>query len=265
MSKKRHVDAFAVENHWAESFRQLVREFNEPVGGYEEFQASGFVEPKPTVEILYEESNQKHTHFDVWFVTTATAFYFGLKWSERRQELEVLDFVAQQPTAPTYPQFLYHPKRRIWLRYNTPEYFCLVQEDQLQVRRERPQELWKLEEVEVITEAAFLEAYRRISTLLRERAEHHLATYQRRGSQGNEWFYCNQLYAGGSARLERHLRLNLSVDEHGRTWQLLYAHDTRFNDPRRVASSQQEFEQQLYQMLREAEAAATGQEGGQDA
>lgn len=254
MSKKLHVNCFLVGNSQVEAFRQLVRTYNEPAGGDEEYQASGFGEPEPAVEMLYEEAGRDATGFDLWFATPATGFYFGLKWGERRAEL------ARQPDpAPTYPQFRYHPKLRTWLRYNTPEYFCLVSETNLQVRRERPRELFKPEEVEVVTEATFLDNYQRISTLLRERAQHHLATYQRRGSEGNEWFYCNYIYAGGSASLEKHLRLNVWVNEYGRSWQLLHDYDLRFNDSRRGASSQKEFEQQLQQLLAEAEAAATGQ------
>jgi hypothetical protein len=150
----------------------------------------------------------------------------------------------------------------MWLRYNSAEYLCVVSESHLQVRRARPQELWWAKEMEVVTEAAFLEAYRRISTLLRERAEQFIATYQRRGSAGNEWFYCNHIYAGGTSSLQKHLRLNVWQNEFGRSWQLLYDYDLRWGDPRRVASTQQEFEQQLHGLLAEAEAAATGQEGG---
>ena len=257
MTKKLHVNCFLVGNSQAEAFRQLVRTYNEPAGGDEEYQASGFVEPEPSVEILYEETGRDTTGFDLWFATPATGFYFGVAWGQRRAEL-----IQQPAVAPTYPQFLYDPRRHIWLRYNSPKYFCLVSESQLQVRRERPQELFKPEEVEVITEAAFLENYKRISTLLRERVQNYMAVFQRRGSAGNEWFYCNPLYAGKSSNsLELHLRLNVSADEHGRTWQLLYAHDTNRNDSRRVAIPREEFEQQLQQLLREAEAAATGQEG----
>lgn len=312
MSKKLHVDCFLVGNGQVEAFRQLVRAYNEPAGGYEEYQASGFVEPEPSVEILYEESGRDTTGFDLWFATPATGYYFGLKWGQRRAELHAetelaayraqvaaelrklmlqaiypsFDAKRQQeegyigaeqyveqlaaalgvstgPPVPTYPQFRYHPKLRTWLRYNSPDYFCLVSETNLQVRRERPQELFKPEEVEVVTEAAFLAEYRRISTLLQERAEQFIATYQRRGGEGNEWFYCNYIYAGGSASLEKHLRLNVSVNEQGRCWQLLYDYDLNGNDQRRVASTQEEFAQQLQELLREAEAAATGQEVGQ--
>ena len=256
MTKKLHVNCFLVGNSQAEAFRQLVRTYNEPAGGDEEYQASGFVEPEPSVEILYEESGRDTTGFDLWFAGPATGFYFGLAWRDRQAEL-----AAQPAAAPTYPQFLYVPKLHTWLRYNTAEYFCVLSENNLQVRRERPQELWWATEVEVVTEAAFLEEYQRIARLLRERAQQFIATYQRRGSEGNEWFYCNYIYAGGSASLEKHLRLNVSVNEYGRCWQLLHDYDLRFNDSRRVVSSQQEFEQQLQQLLKEAEAAATGQEG----
>ena len=253
--KKLDVNCYLVDNQYAQAFRNLVHEYNQP-GGYEEYQATGFVEPKPSVEILYEEANEKSTGFDLWFVTPATGFYFGLAWRDRQAEL-----AAQPAAAPTYPQFLYVPKLHTWLRYNTAEYFCVLSENNLQVRRERPQELWWATEVEVVTEAAFLEEYQRIARLMRERAQQFIATYERRGSAGNEWFYCNHIYAGGSASLEKHLRLNLSGEEPGRSWQLLYDYDRHFHDPRRVASTQQEFEQQLHLLLREAEAAATGVQG----
>ncbi len=255
MSKKLHVNAFPVDKQWAEEFRQVVRSFNEPAT-YEEHQANDYVEPEPVVEILYEESNQKFTHFDLWFATPSTGFYFSRKWARREQEL------LQQPAALAYPQFLYHPKYRTWLRYNSAEYFCIVSEDNLQVRRGRPQELFKPGEVEVVSEAVFLENYQRIARLLRERATHHLANYQRRGSEGNEWFYCRLIYAGGATDLQKHLRLNVSASAHGRSWQLLYDYDRHWNDARRVASTEPEFAQQLSLMLQEAEAAATGQEGG---
>lgn len=308
MSKKLHVNAFPVDKQWAEEFRQVVRSYNAPAT-YEEHQANGYVEPEPVVEILYEESNQKFTHFDLWFATPSTGFYFSRNWARREQELlqqtELATYKAQvaaelrqlllqaihpsfdrrferhedyRPAEayldelaarlgvstgpPAYPQFLYHSKLRTWLRYNSAEYFCLVSESQLQVRRERPQELFKLEEVQVVSEAAFLEAYRHTSRLLRERAEQHLATYQRRGSEGNEWFYCRLIYAGGATDLQKHLRLNVSSSAHGRSWQLLYDYDRHWNDARRVASTEPEFAQQLSLLLQEAEAAATGQEGG---
>jgi len=253
VSKKLHVDCFLVGNSQAEAFRQLVREYNEPSGQEEPREAA---EAAPLVEVLYEEAGRDCTGFDLWFTSIATGFRFGLHWGERRAEL------ARQPASPTYPQFLYHPKRRTWLRYNSAAYFCLVSETNLQVRRERPQELWKPDEVQVITEAAFLENYQRIAQLMRERAEHHLATYQRRGSVGNEWFYCNFIYASGSRQLLPRLRLNVSVNDYSRSWQLLYDVDLHASDARRVASTQPEFEQQLHELLREAEAAATGQEGG---
>lgn len=226
-------------------------------------------EGRPTtpfgVEILYEESGTTNlgnacVEFSLWFDKPATAYWFALYLDEAKAAWALLEQEAK--ARASYPRFLYVPKLRTWLRYNSAEYFCLVSESQLQVRRERPQELFLPEEVEVITEAGFLEQYQRIRTLLRERAEHYYATYQRRGEEGNEWFYCNYIYASGDFQLLPHLRLNVSSDEHGRSWQLLYAHDTRQYDPRRVASSKEEFSQQLAQLLAEADAAATGQQGG---
>ncbi|MGI4759589.1 MAG: hypothetical protein ACRYF0_02695 [Janthinobacterium lividum] len=252
MSKKLHVNCFLVFDKDAEAFRRLVDEYNNP-GSYEEHQAEGYEHREPVVEILYEESSKGRTGFDLWFRTPAIAFYFGGAWERRKVELA--QPLAEVPAA--YPKFLYEPRMRTWLRYNSPEYFCLVSESQLQVRRERPQGPYKPEEVQTITEEAFLEAFYRIARGLRECAMHS-ATYQRRGAPGNEWFYCNPLH------ILQHLRLNASDNEHGRSWQLLWAHDTRRSDPRRVASTLTEFDNQMELMLADAEAAATGrQEGGQ--
>lgn len=268
MSKKLHVNCFPVPGQYVEGFLLLVEEYNNP-SMHEEYQAEDYQSREPLVEILYQEEGRgtvPTVSFDLWFATPSAGFYFGLAWARRLVELEktAKELLAHANATAAYPQFLYHPKLRYWLRYNSPEYFCIVEESELQVRRERAQELFKPDEVGIITEANFLENYRRISTLLREQAEHYLATYQRRGSEGNEWFYCNLIYAGGESRVQKHLRLNVSANDCGRSWQLLYDHDRHWNDQRRVASNQQEFEQQLHALLREAEAAATGQEGGQN-
>jgi hypothetical protein len=264
MDKPMHVNCFLVEVAHAEAFRNFVDRWNEP-NSYEEHQQNNYELMPPSVEIIYEEENKSGAGFDLWFATHAIAFYFGRAWAMHVQELDKLDkSIGPLATAGDYPKFLYLPKSRTWLRYNTPEYFCIVSDSQLQVRRERPQELFKPDEVEVGTEAAFLAAYQRIRAMLQDQASALLSTYQRRGSEGNEWFYANPIYAAAPHSLERHLRLNVSASDYGRSWQLMYSHDTNRNDPRRVASTQQEFERQLHLMLREMEAVATGkQEGGQ--
>lgn len=256
MSKKLHVNCFQVFDRHAEAFRHLVDEYNNP-SSYEEHQAEGYEHREPVVEILYEESSKGRTGFDLWFMTPAIAFYFGGAWVQRLTEL------AQLPAEvlAAYPKFLYQPRMRIWMRYNSPEYFCLVSESQLQVRRERPQELYKPEDVQTISEAAFLEAFYRVARALRE-CTVKPAAYQRRGAPGNEWFYCNPLHPASPA-LPMHFRLNRSQDEYGYSWQFMLSHDTRRLDPRRVASTLEEFDGQMELMLADAEAAATGkQEGG---
>lgn len=243
----------------AELFRVLVHNLN-----YQDYEDPTKYTGPYGVEILHEEecllNDEPHVEFSLWFDQPATAYWFAQRLHEAQAEWATMAAHAAEQAA--YPKFLYHPKLRTWLRYNSPTYFCLVSETQLQVRRERPQELFKPEEVEVVTEAAFLAAYHRCREALRVCATT-AATYQRRGAPGNEWFYCNPLHATSSASLPQHLRLNASDNECGRSWQLMYAHDTRRLDPRRVASTEEEFMQQLNAMLADIEAVATGkQEGG---
>lgn len=259
MGKQLHVNCFLVESAHAEAFRNLVREYNEP-SSYEEHQANNYELPKPLVEILYEESSRGRTGFDLWFATPATGFYFGRAWGQREATLPAV----VKPEPVTYPRFLYHPKLRTWLRYNSPTYFCIVSESQLQVRRERPQELFAAGEVVPCSETEFMEQYQRIRSLLHQRATAHQATYQHRGGGGDEWLYCNFIYAGGDYRTQPHLRLNATVDGYGCSWNLLYALDTNPDDTRRVASNQTSFEMMLDLLLQDADAAVAGQqEGGQ--
>ncbi|MGI4760565.1 MAG: hypothetical protein ACRYF0_07665 [Janthinobacterium lividum] len=256
MSKKLHVNCFLVFDKDAEAFRHLVDEYNNPAS-YEEHQAEGYEHREPVVEILYEESSKGRTGFDLWFRTPAIAFYFGVAWVQRLTELAQLP--AEVPAA--YPKFLYEPRMRTWLRYNSPEYFCLVSASQLQVRRARPQELYKPEQVQVITEAEFLKAYQVVASALRDFTKLYEAEYQRRGGEGNEWFYRNPKGVAANV-LPQHLRLHSSTNEYGRSWQFMYAHDMHRNDARRVASTEQDFTQQLEAMLADVEAAATGQQEG---
>jgi hypothetical protein len=241
-----------VPAHHAELFRVLVHNLN-----YQDHDDPSKYTGPYGVEILYEEpgltNDEPQVEFSLWFDRPATAYWFALRLQEAKAAWQAM--AAHTAALAAYPKFLYEPRLRTWLRYNSPAYFCLVSESQLQVRRECPRELYKPEQVELITEAAFLEAFYRIARGLRECAMNS-ATYQRRGAPGNEWFYCNPLH------ILQHLRLNASDNEHGRCWQLLWAHDTRRNDPRRVASTLEEFDGQMELMLADAEAAATGQEGG---
>ena len=260
MAKAKKIDLELVfPAHQAVLFRVLVHKLN-----YQDRDDPTKYTGPSGVEILYEEPGATSlgnptVAFSLWFDKPATAYWFARHLEEAKDAWQAM----AQPPAVSYPRFLYVLKSRTWLRYNTPEYFCLVADGHLQVRRERPQELFKPEEVEAITEASFLEAYQRTRAHLQDLANQHYSTYQRRGSEGDEWFYCNPLYATAPT-VSQHLRLNVSASEYGRSWQLLYDFDMRRNDPRRVASTEQEFEQQLQLMLSEIEAAATGeQEGGQ--
>jgi hypothetical protein len=255
-AKKIHLE-LGVPAHHAELFRVLVHNLN-----YQDHDDPSKYTGPYGVEILYEEPGLTHdepqVEFSLWFDRPATAYWFALRLQEAKAAWQAME--AHTAALAAYPKFLYEPRLRTWLRYNSPAYFCLVSESQLQVRREHPQELYKPEQIEHISEAAFLAAYRRVSEALRVCAAQP-GTFQRRGAPGNEWFYNNPLYAG--SQLPQHVRLNASDNEHGRSWQLLWAHDTRRHDARRVASTQEEFAQQLAAMLADVEAAATGQEEGQ--
>lgn len=84
MSKKLSVNCYSVEPLCAEAFRHLVASYDEP-SSWEEAQARSGHEP-PTVEILYEEANDKGViGFDIWFSSTSVGFYFGQAWEKRRR------------------------------------------------------------------------------------------------------------------------------------------------------------------------------------
>lgn len=163
MSKKLHVNCFPVPGQHVAAFLLLVEEYNNPAPD-EEYQSEGDQLREPMVEILYQEEGRgtvPTVSFDLWFAKPSTGFYFGFAWARRLVELEKVaeELRAHANVAAAYPQFLYHSKLKYWLRYNSPEYFCLVSETDLQVRRERPQELFKPDEVEAVTEADFLNEY----------------------------------------------------------------------------------------------------------
>jgi hypothetical protein len=253
-TKKIHL-ALDIPAPQAELFRVLVHNLN-----YQDVEDPTKYTGPSGVEILYEEacrSNDEPTvEFSLWFDKPATAYWFAGRLHEAKAAWQVM--AADEAARAAYPKFFYHPKLVTWLRYNSPECFCLVSSTQLQVRRERAQDLFKAEEVEPTTEHAFLEVYLRTRDELRGCATKS-ATYQRRGAPGHEWFYCNPLHAGSS--LPQHVRLCATDDEYGRSWQLMWAHDTNRFDGRRVASTEQEFEQQLAAMLADIAAVATGQAG----
>lgn len=254
-AKKIHLE-LDIPAPQAELFRVLVHNLN-----YQDFEDPTKYTGPYGVEILHEEkclvNDEPSVEFSLWFDQPATAYWFAGRLHEAKAAWALLATHAAELAA--YPKFFFHPKLRTWLRYNSPDYFCLVSASQLQVRRERPQELFKPDEVQVSTEADFLSAYQRVASALRDAATLGEAEYQRRGS---EWFYRNPKDVAATT-MPLHLRLHASASAYGRSWQLLYAHDTRRFDARRVASTQQEFTQQLDAMLAEVEAAATGkQEGG---
>jgi hypothetical protein len=255
-AKKIHLELGIPAPH-AELFRVLVHNLN-----YQDDEDPTKYTGPYGVEILYEEpcltNGEPEVEFSLWFDKPATAYWFAGRLHEAKAAWQQLS--AEAAARAAYPKFFYLPQLRTWLRYNSPECFCLVSDTQLQVRRERPQELFQPAEVEPSTEAAFVAAYLRTRDELRVCATK-AASYQRRGAPGNEWFYCNPLFASSS--LPQHVRLNASDDEYGRSWQLLWAHDTNRFDGRRVASTEQEFEQQLAAMLADIAAVATGQAEGE--
>lgn len=252
-AKKIHLE-LGIPTHQAELFRVLVYNLN-----YQEPEDPSKYTGPYGVEIIYEElclvNGEPEVEFSLWFDRPATAYWFAL----RLHEAKAAWLLLAQPAPAEYPKFLYSARLGYWCRQNAPGQFCLVSAAQLQVRREREQNLFEPGEWAPITEAQFLQAYRSQREALHQFALLAApAQYLRRGHTTNIWLYRN---AGAYA--PNHLRLNASQDEHGRSWQLLYARDVRPQDARRVASSEQEFSQQLAALLADADAVATGQpEGG---
>ena len=170
------------------------------------------------------------------------------------------------PEHPTYPQFVYDPRTRTHLRYNSPVWVFLAGETQLQVQHLSEPRLLHSAEAAPCTEQVFREAaqaaYTRVVLEPNQPPANSSVQYQRRRELPDAWYY--QLLAPGVE-----LRLNLSEQE-GRGLDVnllledistilgLVVGPVRSADPRRVTIAVAEFQAALKRAVPTLMAAAQG-------
>jgi len=166
----------------------------------------------------------------------------------------------------TYPQFVYDPRTRTHLRYNSPVWVFLAEESQLQVQHLREPRLLHSAEAVPCTEQVFREAaqaaYTRVVLGPNQTAASSSVQYQRRREMPDAWYY--QLLAPGvELRLNlsevegRGLNVNLLLEELG-TIPGLVVGPARSADPRRVTIAAAEFRAALKRAVPMLMAAAQG-------
>ncbi len=171
------------------------------------------------------------------------------------------------PEQPTYPHFMYDPRTRTHLRYNSPTWVCVASPQQLQVQHLHAPGLLHGDQAQPCTEQVFRAAaeaaYKTLLAACQQPLTSEATAYQRRREMPDAWFYRQQ-------GPQSELRLNLSHEEDGPlniNWLLeelatipgvIVFGPPRSSDPRRVAGTAQEFHAALALAIPALMAAAQG-------
>lgn len=170
------------------------------------------------------------------------------------------------PEQPTYPHFVHDARLQTYLRYNSPTWVCQVGPTQLQVLHLRAPRLLYSGQAVPCAEAEFRAAAQATYTTLLAACQQPAGpatAYQRRRTMPDAWYYRQD-------SPQRELRLNLSHEENGPisvNWLLedlatipglVVAGPPRSSDPRRVASTSQEYHAALALAIPALMAAAQG-------